>query len=67
MPLGSTLVGLIFLSLDEIGRDLENPFDNGLHDVPLNAITRTIEIDLKQLLREPKVPEPEKAIDGVLW
>lgn len=66
-PLGSTLVGLIFLLLDEIGRDLENPFENTVHDIPLNAISRTIEIDLKQLLREPNVPEPEKAIHGVLW
>ena len=44
MPLGSTLVGLMFLALDKIGRDLEDPFDNKMYDVPLTAITRTIEI-----------------------
>ena len=27
-PLGSTLVGFMFLALDKIGRDLEDPFDN---------------------------------------
>jgi ion channel-forming bestrophin family protein len=66
-PLGSTLVGVIVLALDQIGRDLENPFDNGVHDLPLNAISCNIEIDLRQLLGDRDVPEPEKIIDGVLW
>jgi putative membrane protein len=34
-PLGSTLVGFIFLALDRIGRDLEDPFENTIYDVPL--------------------------------
>ena len=55
------------MALDQIGRDLENPFENRVHDVPLNAISRNIEIDLKQLVGEPDVPEPEKVVDGVLW
>jgi ion channel-forming bestrophin family protein len=66
-PLGSTLVGFIFLALDEIGRDLETPFENVEHDIPLNAITRTIEINLKQLLGDTDIPEPEKPVRGVLW
>src|SRR5215471_21421254 len=47
-PVGSTLVGLIFLALDQIGRDLEAPFENQAHDIPMTAICRTIEINLKQ-------------------
>lgn len=66
-PIGSTLVGFIFLALDEIGRDLEAPFENREHDVPLNAITRTIEINLKQMLGETEIPAPEKPLLGVLW
>jgi putative membrane protein len=31
-PLGSTLVGFMFLALDKIGRDLEDPFDNTIYD-----------------------------------
>ena len=38
-PLGSTLVGFMLLALDKIGRDLENPFENSVYDVPLTAIT----------------------------
>ncbi len=66
-PLGSTLVGFMFLALDKIGRDLEDPFDNAIFDVPLTAITKTIEINLRQLLGEAELPEPEKPVRGVLW
>jgi putative membrane protein len=66
-PIGSSLVGFIFLALDETGRDLENPFENNEHDVPLTSISRTVEINLKQLLGDSATPEPEKANDGVLW
>jgi ion channel-forming bestrophin family protein len=66
-PLGSTVVGLMFLVLDKIGRDLEDPFDNSIYDVPMTAITTTIEINLRQLLGERELPEPVKAVNGVLW
>jgi ion channel-forming bestrophin family protein len=66
-PLGSTLVGFIFLALDKIGRDLEHPFENTVHDVPLTSITRTIEVNLRQLLGETVLPAPEKPVRGVLW
>jgi ion channel-forming bestrophin family protein len=66
-PLGSTLVGFIFLALDKIGRDLEDPFENSIYDVPLTSITTTIEINLRQLLDETTLPEPAKPVNGVLW
>lgn len=66
-PLGSTLVGFIFLALDKIGRDLEDPFDNTIYDIPLTAITRTIEINLRQTLGERHLPEPVAPSNGVLW
>ena len=66
-PLGSTLVGFMFLALDKIGRDLEDPFENSIYDVPLTAICRTIEINLRQLLGDTELPAPEKPVLGVLW
>jgi putative membrane protein len=65
-PIGSALVGFMFLALDKIGRDLETPFEN-THGIALTAITRTIEINLKQMLGEADVPEPLVPVDGVLW
>ncbi len=66
-PLGSTLVGFMFLALDKIGRDLEDPFDNSIYDVPLTSITTTIEINLRQLLGETHIPAPVIPANGVLW
>ena len=66
-PLGSTLVGFIFIALDKIGRDLENPFDNTIFDIPLSAMSRTIEINLRQALGERSLPAAPEAVHGVLW
>jgi putative membrane protein len=66
-PLGSALVGFMFLALDRIGRDLENPFENMPNDISLTAITRTIEINLKQMIGDREIPEPVAPVDGILW
>ena len=66
-PLGSTLVGFIFLALDKIGRDLEDPFENTIYDVPLTSMTTTIEINLRQMLGETELPPATAPVDGVLW
>jgi putative membrane protein len=66
-PLGSTLVGFMFLALDKIGRDLEDPFDNTIYDVPLTSITTTIDINLRQLLGETLLPLKTEPVKGVLW
>lgn len=66
-PLGSTLVGFIFLALNQVGADLESPFENAIYDVPLTSITRTIEINLRQGLGQTNLPPPLKPEKGVLW
>jgi ion channel-forming bestrophin family protein len=66
-PLGSTLAGLMFLAVLAIGDDLVDPFANTVHDLPLSAMCRTIEIDLLQAIGDsaPEPATPDKA--GVLW
>jgi putative membrane protein len=64
-PFGSTLVGFLFVALDEIGAELESPFADSPHAVPMQAITRTIEIDLLQAIGDP-APEPMQPVRGVL-
>lgn len=66
-PIGSTMAGFLFLALDQIGRDLETPFDNLPHDISLTAISRTIEINLKQMIGEKEIPQPVTPVNGVLW
>ncbi len=64
--LGSGLIGFMFLVLDEVGRDLEDPFENRVYDVPMAAITRTIEIDLLQAIGSAEIPEPIQPEAGIL-
>lgn len=65
-PLGSTVAGLMFLAVLRIGDDLVDPFANMVHDVPLAAICRTIEIDLLQSIGD-EAPSPVQPVKGILW
>jgi putative membrane protein len=66
-PFGSTVAGLMFLAVLAVGDDLVDPFANEVHDLPLCAMCRTIEIDLLQALGEP-APEPlEPDHRNILW
>ena len=65
-PIGSTIAGLMFLAVLQIGDDLVDPFADTIHDVPLNAMCRTIEIDLLESIGDTP-PEPLTPEKGVLW
>lgn len=66
-PLGSTIAGMMFLAVLAIGDDLAAPFDNTVHDLPLSAMCRTIEIDLLQAVGDtPRGPLRTDG-NGVLW
>ena len=56
----------MFLAALQIGDYLVDPFSDTVHDLPLSAMCRTIEIDLLQAIGDP-APEPMKPVDGVLW
>lgn len=66
-PLGSTLAGLMFLVVLAIGDDLVDPFANTVHDLPLAAMCRTIEIDLLQAIGDPAPAPATPDATGVLW
>ncbi|MPR35054.1 bestrophin family protein [Salmonirosea aquatica] len=58
------LVGYVFLTTHSVGQALVNPFEPLPTGVPLDQITRTIEINLLQMLGETDIPEPVQIIDG---
>jgi putative membrane protein len=60
------LIAFAFFGLDAIGDEIEDPFGKDPNDLPLSAISRTIEINLRQALGEEKVPEFVKPIQQVL-
>lgn len=65
-PVGSTIAGLMFLAVLQIGDDLVDPFADTVHDLPLSAMCRTIEIDLLEAIGD-EAPKPLQPVDGVLW
>lgn len=66
-PFLSTLLSFIFLSLESIGRDIENPFENTVHDTPMSSLSRTIEINLRQNIGDDKLPAEIGPVEGFVY
>jgi len=66
-PVVSTLVSFIFVSLESIGKEIENPFENTVHDTPMSSLTRSIEVNLRQNLDEEILPVDIRPVDGFVY
>jgi len=62
----SVLSGWIFTTMEKIGEASESPFEGSANDVPITAISRTIEIDLREMLHETNIPQPLKPVNNIL-
>lgn len=60
------IVTWVFVLMEMIGDYSENPFEGTYNDVPISSISRTIEIDLKEMLAEKDIPAPTQPVDGML-
>lgn len=60
------LIAWIFVTMENIGDNSEDPFENFINDVPMTAMCRTIEIDIREMLGETDLPEKIKPENGVL-
>lgn len=65
-PVVVAFIGYAFFGLDAVGEEIEDPFGTDINDLPLAALSRMIEINLRQLLGETELPEPLAPVDGVL-
>ena len=63
----SVLISWIFLMMEKVSESHEDPFEGGTNDVPLSAIFRLIEIDVKQALNEKDMPAPVRPVDDTLY
>lgn len=54
----SLLVTWCFHTLDSVGEASVNPFEGSPNDVPITQISRTIEIDMRDMLDEKDLPAP---------
>lgn len=55
------LISVAFLLLEKSATHMQDPFENRPTDTAVTAIARTIEINIKQLLKETAVPQPYQA------
>ncbi len=53
--------------MEKIGDISEDPYDGRANDVPMSALYRTIEIDLRDLLEEENLPETVEPKDNILY
>lgn len=65
-PIFAVFVAYAFMALEAIAEELESPFGTDDNDLALEAICRSIEASLLELLGEPLPPEPPLPADFVL-
>jgi putative membrane protein len=57
-PFVVAIVAYTFFGLDALGDEIEEPFGSETNDLPLDAICRAIEIDLRASLQDTVIPPP---------
>jgi putative membrane protein len=67
MFFSAALITWVFMTMEGLGDASEDPFERSMNDVPMNALCRTIEIDLREMLGETELPAKEQPIDGILY
>ena len=60
------LIAWVFNVMEQVGDASENPFDNGINDVPMTAICRNLEIEFRELLGESDLPPRLPPVEGIL-
>lgn len=65
-PLVVAIVAYTFFGLDALGDEIEEPFGEQANDLPLDALCRGIEIDLRQALGDPTPPPALEPVDFLL-
>lgn len=62
----SALSCWIFTTMEKIGESTESPFEGSSNDVPITAMSRTIEIDMREMLNQPHGLKPITAQNNIL-
>ena len=69
-PLGLMVTSMTlafgFLLIEQVSAYLQDPFSNRPSDTPVIALSRTIEINIKQMLGDDELPKALKPDNGVL-
>ena len=62
----SAMGSWVFTTMEKIGDSSENPFEGSANDVPITALSRTIEIDLREMLDESEIPAAMQPVNSIL-
>lgn len=62
----TALISWVYLTMEMTADYTENPFQGMANDIPMLSLSRTIEIDLRQILNETDLPHPISAKKGIL-
>ncbi|MFT3769404.1 MAG: bestrophin family ion channel [Minicystis sp.] len=65
-PFVVALVSYAFFGLDAVGDEIEQPFGLDANDFPLSALSRMIEVNLRQRLGEKELPPLAQPKNGIL-
>jgi putative membrane protein len=65
-PFFTAPTSFLFFALERVASVNEDPFENRIQDTPMTALSRTIEINLRELNGEAEVPPPLQPVDGYL-
>jgi ion channel-forming bestrophin family protein len=55
----------MYTALDQVGEATANPFEGNANDVPISQISRSIEIELRELLGESGLPPALEPVNGI--
>lgn len=62
----SAMLSWVYHTMEMIGENTENPFEGGPNDVPITDLSRSIEIDIRQLINDNDIPEPYVWINDIV-
>lgn len=62
----TALIGWVYVMMEIIGDESENPFSGMANDIPMLSLCRIIEIDLRAMLNETDLPVPIKTKNDIL-
>jgi putative membrane protein len=65
-PLVVLVVSYAFFGLDTVGDEIEQPFGTDANDLPLTAISRMIEVNLRQRIGDTDIPPLLRPVDELL-
>ncbi len=66
-PVASALISFTLIAIDTASGAIEDPFENTVNDTPMTALSRSIELTLREMMDQRKPLPAVAAIDGFVY